>query len=75
MKKLSEINGMKIYSDKARFVGPIEDTVIEDKEGMVVGLVIGHREGKTLSVPYGSIMAIGDIVLVYTKKAEAGTPT
>lgn len=74
MKKLSELNGMRIYSDRARYVGSIEDTLIDDKEGTVLGLVFGRKEGKSLSVPYNSIMAMGDIVLVYSKKTEAGTP-
>lgn len=74
MKKLSELNGMRIYSDRARHVGVVEDTLIDDKEGRVVGLMFGYRGGKSLSVPYNSIMAIGDIVLVYSKKTEAGTP-
>lgn len=71
MKKLSELNGMRIYSDHARYVGTVEDAVIEDREGAVVGLVFGRKGGKALSVPYNSLMAIGDIVLVYSKKAEA----
>ncbi len=75
MRKLSELNGLRIYSDKARYVGDIEDAVIDDKEGTVVGLVFGQRAGKSLSIPYGSVMAIGDIVLVYSKKVEAGTST
>ena len=75
MKKLSEIHGMRIYSDRARYVGAIEDVVIEDKEGTIAGLVFGRKRGKALSVPYNSVMAIGDIVLVYSKKAEAGAPT
>ncbi len=74
MKKLSELNGMRIYSDRARYVGSVMDTIIDDKEGTVLGLVFGQREGKSLSVPYNSIMAINDIVLVYSKKTEAGTP-
>jgi sporulation protein YlmC with PRC-barrel domain len=74
MKKLSELRGLRIYSDKARYVGAIEDSVVDDKEGTVVGIVFGHSGGKSLSIPYNSIMAIGDIVLVYSKKEEAGTP-
>ncbi|HID31467.1 MAG TPA: hypothetical protein EYP19_15905 [Desulfobacterales bacterium] len=73
MKKLSELNGMQIYSDRARYVGAVEDTLLDDKEGTVVGLMFGRRGGKYLSVPYNSIMAIGDIVLVYSKRTEAGT--
>ena len=74
MKKLSELRGLRIYSDKARYVGAIEDSLIDDKEGTVIGLVFGRARGKSLSIPYDSIMAIGDIVLVYSKKEEAGTP-
>ncbi len=74
MKRLSELNGMRIYSDKARYVGAVEDTLLDDKEGLVIGLVFGRRGGKSLTVPYNSIMAIGDIVLVYSKRTEAGTP-
>ncbi len=70
MKRLSELYGTRIYSDRARFVGTIEDAVIDDKEGTVVGFVFGRKEGKAISIPYNGIMAIGDIVLVYSKKAE-----
>lgn len=68
--KLSEVHGMQIYSDRAHFIGTIDDTIIDDKEGMVVGLVFGRKEGKAISIPYSGLMAIGDIVLVYSKKAE-----
>ncbi|MEM2878178.1 MAG: PRC-barrel domain-containing protein [Candidatus Hadarchaeales archaeon] len=67
MKRLSELNGLKIYSDRAKYVGTVMDTVIEDKEGTVLGLVFGFKGEKSLSVPYNTIMAIGDIVLVHTK--------
>lgn len=70
MKKVSELYGMRIYSDRAHFIGAIEDVIIDDKEGTVVGIVFGRREGKAISIPYNGIMAIGSIVLVYSKKAE-----
>ncbi|MFH1821361.1 MAG: PRC-barrel domain-containing protein [Methanobacteriota archaeon] len=75
MKKLSELNGVKVYSDRARYIGTIEDAVIDDKEGSIVGLVFERRGGKALSIPYGSLMAIGDIILVQSKKAEAVAAT
>lgn len=70
MKKTSEYYRMRIYSDRARYVGEVEDVVIDDKEGVVAGLAFGRREGRVTSIPYSSIMAIGDIVLVRTKKSE-----
>jgi len=75
MKKLSELSGMKVYSDRARYIGTIEDAVIDDKEGKITGVVFERRGGKALSIPYNSIMAIHDIVLVSSKKAEAGSTT
>jgi sporulation protein YlmC with PRC-barrel domain len=72
MKKLSELNGLRIYSDRAKYVGTVMDTLIDDKEGTVLGLVLGFKGGKSLTVPYNTIMAIGDIVLIHTK---SGTGT
>jgi sporulation protein YlmC with PRC-barrel domain len=63
---------MRIYSDRARYVGEVDDLVIDDKEGTVAGLAFGRQGGKVTSIPYNSIMAIGDIVLVRTKKPEQG---
>lgn len=61
---------MRIYSDRAHFIGTIDDAIIDDKEGTVIGFVFGRRGGKAISIPYSGLMAIGDIVLVYSKKAE-----
>ena len=66
--KISQFYGMRIYNDRGRYVGEVDDVMIDDKEGMVVGLAFGRRGSTVLSVPYGSITAIGDIVLVQTKK-------
>jgi sporulation protein YlmC with PRC-barrel domain len=68
--ELSKFYGMRIYSDRARFVGSVEDVVIDDREGKIVGLAFGHRAGKVLSVPYDGIVAIGDIILVKSKKSS-----
>ena len=75
MKKLSELNGMKVYSDHARYIGAIQDAVIDDKEGAIVGLVFDRKGSKVLSIPYSSLTAIGDIILVQSKKVEAVATT
>ncbi len=73
MKKLSQFFGMRIYTDKARYVGEVRDLLLDDKEGVVTGLAWGYRGNKALMIPYDSITAIGDIVLVRSKRAqEAG---
>ncbi len=61
---------MNIYSYKASFVGQVRDVVLSDEEGRVIGLAFEQRGDKVATVPYDSIMAIGDIVLVRTRQAE-----
>lgn len=68
MKKMSQFFGMRVYTDKAHYVGEIKDLILDDKEGVVTGLAWGYRGGKILSIPYDSVMAIGDIILVRSKK-------
>lgn len=70
MKKLSEVFRMRIYSDQAHHVGSVQDVVIDDKQGKITGLVFSREEGKAISIPFSTVMAIGDIVLVSSKKAE-----
>jgi sporulation protein YlmC with PRC-barrel domain len=70
MRKMSQFFGMRIYTDKAHYVGDVKDLLLDDKEGVVSGLAWGYRGGKVLSIPYDSIMAIGDIILVRSKKVS-----
>jgi sporulation protein YlmC with PRC-barrel domain len=66
--RVSEYYGMNIYSDRAHYVGSVQDVVLDDEEGRIIGLAFGQREDKVTTVPYDSIMAIGDIVLVKSKQ-------
>jgi len=61
-----------MYTDKAHYVGDVKDLILDDKEGVVSGLAWGYRGGKVLSIPYDSIMAIGDIILVRSKVPAGG---
>ncbi len=59
---------MKIYSDRARYVGVVQDVVLDDVEGRILGLAFGRRGETVTTIPYDSVMAIGDIVLVRSKR-------
>jgi sporulation protein YlmC with PRC-barrel domain len=75
LKKVNDLLGMRIYSDRAKYIGAVEDVVIEDREGTIVGLVFGRKAGKALTIPFSNIMALGEIILVYSKReAEEVTP-
>lgn len=68
--KVSEYYDMPIYSDKGRYVGEVQDVVLDFDKGKVLGLGFGEKEGRVTTVPYESVMAIGDIILVRSKKAR-----
>lgn len=70
MRRVSEVLGMRMYSDRAKYIGAVEDVVIEDREGTIAGLAFGRKAGKALVVPYSMVMSIGDIIVVYSKKEE-----
>ncbi|MCD6248271.1 MAG: PRC-barrel domain-containing protein [Hadesarchaea archaeon] len=65
--RVSEYYGMRIYSDRARYVGSVQDVVLDDEDGEIFGLALERRGDKVATVPYSSVMAIGDIILVRTK--------
>ncbi|KXB05096.1 hypothetical protein AKJ48_00040 [candidate division MSBL1 archaeon SCGC-AAA261O19] len=71
--RVSEYYDMPIYSDRARYVGEVQDVVLDVDEGKVLGLGFGYRGGKVTSVPYESIVAIGDIILVESKRTVEQT--
>ena len=75
MKRAAQLVGLKIYTDRAKYTGVVEDVLIDDRAGAIAGLVIGRREGKAVSVPYSSVIAVGDIILVQSKREELAGAT
>lgn len=72
--KISEYYDMPIYSDGAKYVGEVQDVVLDLDEGKVLGLGFGEREGKVTTVPYDNVMAIGDIILVRSRETSKMAP-
>lgn len=72
--RVSEYYDMPIYSDKGNYVGEVQDVVLDLDEGNVLGLGFGKREGKVTTIPYESIMAIGDIILVRSGRTRKTAP-
>ncbi len=72
--KVSEYYDMPIYSDKGRYVGEVQDVVLDLDKGEVLGLGFGEREGKVTTVPYENVMAIGDIILVRSGRKKRVAP-
>ncbi len=68
MIRASKIIGMKVYNDKAKWVGTIKDLVVDEKRGMLTGFALEERGPVALCVPFETVKAIGDIVLVETRE-------
>jgi len=69
--ELTSLFGLNVYTDKGRYVGNVNDIVIEATDRKVTGLALTkinremfdvNREGVIL--PYRWVLAIGDVVIV-----------
>lgn len=69
--RASEYYDRPIYSDKGRYVGEVKDVVLNLDSGEILGLGFGQKQGKVRTVPYESITAIGDIVIVKSGRTRA----
>ena len=68
--EVSEFTGMKVYSDKGKFVGTVDDIIVDLDRQTVHGLYIENpnpsliENGAAISIPYRWIKAIGEIILL-----------
>ena len=75
-KRLSEFYGMDIYTQKAQYVGKVEDVILNVDKGEVMRLCLHSFKGSGLSrddinrvlqdesVSYDEVLEVADIVLV-----------
>ena len=69
--EISTLFGMRVYTDEGRYVGKVQDVVIDEEKKMIRGLAVveynkalieSRAQGAIL--PYALVKAIGDIVVV-----------
>ena len=75
-KRLSELYGMDIYTEKAMYVGKVEDVILNLEKGEIMRLSTKSFKGGGLpsdevrkilqseSVAYTEVRQVGDVVLV-----------
>jgi len=78
--EISSVIGLKVYTDEGRYVGKVEDLVIDMESRMITGIAMTEYnrimiEAKTPGVilPYRLVKSVGDIVIVkdvFKKKSE-----
>jgi len=75
---LTEINGKDVYTKNGKYIGKIDDTMLDTEKGSIYGIVIGMAkesflykmfeqsgEGKkAILIPHRHIISSDDIVLI-----------
>ena len=70
--QISELFGMSVYSDKAIFLGKVEDVVLDVTNKKISGLalanvnkdVIDTKNYQGVIIPYRIVKEVGDIIIV-----------
>jgi len=69
--ELTSLFGMDVYTDKGKYVGKVNDVVIDPVERRIAGLAlinvnpeIYDTNNKGLIIPYRLVLAVGDIILM-----------
>ncbi|MBU0763008.1 MAG: PRC-barrel domain-containing protein [Candidatus Altiarchaeota archaeon] len=75
-KRLSELYGMDIYTQKAQYIGRVEDVILNVDKGEVMRLCLQSFRGGSLtpddinrvlqeeSISYDEVVEVGDIIIV-----------
>ncbi|MEK6924208.1 MAG: hypothetical protein AABW54_03150 [Candidatus Micrarchaeota archaeon] len=79
MRRLSELPGIDIYTDQAKFMGKTHDFIIDLQKGEVARVTLQPIESlmgmspqwiKQNTVSYHNIVSVGDIIVVSSKPRE-----
>lgn len=68
--EISEFTGMRVYSDKGKYIGPVDDIIVDLDRQCIHGLYIENpnselvENGVPISIPYRWIKAVGEIILL-----------
>lgn len=83
-KKLSQLYGLKIYTEKAEYIGLVEDVILDIKNGEIMWLSLQSFKGRPLlnneikqilreeSIPYADVVQAGDIIICKKNPKKPG---
>jgi sporulation protein YlmC with PRC-barrel domain len=83
MKRLSELPGLDVYTDQAKFLGKIYDIIIDLQKGEIARLTLQPIESlsgmdvtwiKNNTVAYKSVVSVADIIVSSSKPREDSEP-
>lgn len=81
--RLTEMDGLDVFTEDAMHIGVLEDISIDSENGKIIGLVlsrldadfvkkVGSEVGRGIVIPYEAVVSVGDIILV--KMVKYATP-
>lgn len=69
--EITTLFGMKVFTEEGRYIGKIEDVVIDTNAGAISGIVVVEynkalidSNSKGVIIPYRLVRAVGDIVII-----------
>ncbi len=69
--EISSIFGLEVYTDRGKYVGRVDDVVLDVEQRRIRGLALSNIDREFLGVssngvivPYRWVVAVGDIVLL-----------
>jgi len=78
--EISTLFGLKVYTDEGRYVGVVEDVVIDVEKRQIRSLALSEynkflidSKAPGILIPYRLVKAVGDIIIikdVFKKKKE-----
>jgi sporulation protein YlmC with PRC-barrel domain len=76
--ELTSLMDLKVYTDKGKYVGKVDDVIIDPNEKRISALAIGdvNRDvfdvpAKGIRLPYRWVLAVGDIIIIKQPIARA----
>lgn len=73
--KVSDYYELPIYSDSGSYIGEVEEVMLDPGEERVAGLVFDRSGDRNRMIPYDSVTAIGDIIIVTGGEKKTATHT
>lgn len=71
MAELTSLLGMNVYTDRGKYVGRVDDAVLDANEKKITGLAISNLnsdifdiQSRGIIIPYRWVMSVGDVVVI-----------
>lgn len=69
--ELTSILGLNVYTDRGKYVGKVNDVVLDANEKKITGLAVSNLnpdlfdvQSKGIIIPYRWVISVGDVVVI-----------